>query len=324
MDTWEVVLILIFVTVALVVLGNQNLPLDLIQVLDNSMFQLLVLGLTLAVAVFSPAVAVVAITTIVIIYYVRNLTKVEMVSRPVLIEEASNPNQPRITITEETTTVETTTKTKVEIAEPDDGYVDEYENTKDEDLPAVDAALTEHDSRLSLDSPGLLPKEFKMSGSVPVYDSTSLDREDFENPRSSMGNPESVDPKDLQHGAAPTPVGTPSYVPMGKNANDSDVFTPAPVSPHGFNEAMSPASFRPYDKDDGQYAINTQRPFSLPMKTELASYMPDDNVGSNSFTKVGVSIDDKVTNLAKGIPISSAPPPNFDLATPSIPAPRFT
>lgn len=314
MDTWEIVLILILVTVALVLLSNQNISLDLIQLLDNSLFQLVVLGLTLVVAVYSPPVAVVAVISIVIVYYIRNLTKVQLLSvdnRNVLIEEDTNPNPPRITITEETTTIETTTKTKLEISD-DENY---SENTRDEDLPSVENALSEHESRISLDSPDLLPKEFKMSGSVPVYNSEALDRENFENPRSSNATPEYKDPEAGVHGVAPS-AGTPSYVPNGKNMVGLDVNTPSPMTPHGFNEPTSEPTFRPYDKDDGQYAINQLRPYAYPQKQELADYMPGNDLGTNKFTNIGVSIDDKLTNLANGITQSSAPPPNFDQASP--------
>ena len=313
MDTWEVVLILILVTVALVVLSNQNISLDLIQILDNSLFQLVVLSLTLAVAIYSPPVAVVGIISIVIVYYIRNLSKVQLLNvneRTILIEEETNPNPPRITITEETTTIETT-KTKLEIS--DDG--DYSENTRDEDLPSVENALSEHESRISLDSPDLLPKEFKMSGTVPVYDSKMLDREDFENPRSSNTQPEYKDHAEELYGVAPT-TGTPNYLTNDKSF-EADIFSDSPVSPNGFNESALQPSFRPYDKNDGQYAINELRPYTYPQKQELADYIPGNDQGNNTFNNIGVSIDDKITNLTKGISVSSAPPPNFDQVSPS-------
>ena len=114
METWEIVLILVLVTIALIVLANHNVSLGFIQVLDNSLFQLAIVGLTLAVAVASPAVGIVGIATIVIVYYVRNLIKIQLINAndeqpPMIVEEEANQNQPRLII-EETHTVETTTK----------------------------------------------------------------------------------------------------------------------------------------------------------------------------------------------------------------------
>ena len=79
MDTWEVVLILILLTIAVSVIAKHEVPLALVTLLDNIYFQLAILGLTLGVAVVSPPVALVAVATIVIIYYIRNIVKIQIV-----------------------------------------------------------------------------------------------------------------------------------------------------------------------------------------------------------------------------------------------------
>ena len=91
------------------------------MLLDNSLFQLAIVGLTLSVAVVSPPVAIVAIATIVIIYYLRNLIKVQLITneencdKPV--ETSSNDdsistNEPRLLIKEVKTVETTTTRTQ--------------------------------------------------------------------------------------------------------------------------------------------------------------------------------------------------------------------
>ena len=78
MDTWEVVIILVLLTIAITVIAKQEVPLSFISLLDNTYLQLAILGLTLGIAVISPPVAIVAIATIVIVYYVRNLVKIQI------------------------------------------------------------------------------------------------------------------------------------------------------------------------------------------------------------------------------------------------------
>ena len=92
METWEVVLILVLVTIAVSVLVKNDISVSLIDTLDNTIFQLAILATTLLLATVSPAVAIVAIATIVVVYYVRNLAKIQM------IEPTSD--EPRIELTE--------------------------------------------------------------------------------------------------------------------------------------------------------------------------------------------------------------------------------
>ena len=79
METWEVVLILALVTVSVLVLVQKDMSMSFIRVLDNTFFQLAILTGALAVATISPAVAIVAIATIVVVFYVRNLVKIHIV-----------------------------------------------------------------------------------------------------------------------------------------------------------------------------------------------------------------------------------------------------
>jgi hypothetical protein len=120
MDTWEVVFILALVTISLIILINHNIPIEVIMLLDNSLFQLAIVGLTLLIAVVSPPVAIVSIATIIIIYYTRNLIKVQLITnddscdKPVEISinnDLQSTNEPRLFI-EEVKTVETTTRTQ--------------------------------------------------------------------------------------------------------------------------------------------------------------------------------------------------------------------
>jgi hypothetical protein len=320
METWEIVFILVLVTIALIVLANHNVSLGFIQILDNSLFQLAIVGLTLAVAVASPAVAIVAIATIVIVYYVRNLIKVQLINvgdvSPMIVEEESNSNstnqnEPRI-IVEETHTVETTTK-HVEVSNGECKT-----NTKDEDEEVVEAALKEHEDRVTLSSSNMFGKNFKIPAPAPVEDAKPLDQEDFPNPRSTEGfQADSTDPLAETRGVAPQ-AGTASYLPNGRNtfADDANIFTPGSAIPDGFNEAGAEPTFRPYSKSDGQYGIAERRPYSNLEKYESADYMPGKEMGDNTYSQFGVSIDDKITNLRNGIVVGTAPPPNFDEVVP--------
>jgi hypothetical protein len=322
METWEIVLILVLVTIALIVLANHNVSLGFIHLLDNSLFQLAIVGLTLAVAVASPAVGIVAIATIVIVYYVRNLIKVQLINTnesPMIVEEEANQHEPRL-IVEETHTVETTTQ-HIEVDNNHAAHGSSSEcklNTKDEDEDVVEAALKEHEGRVTLTSSQMFGKNFKIPAPAPVPDSKPLDQDDFPNPRSTEGfQADSSDPLAETHGGAPH-AGTPTYVPQGthKFADDANIFTPGSTVPDGFNEAGAQPTLRPYTKSDGQYGIAEQRPYSVLGKYETADYIPGREMGENDFKQWGVSIDDKITNLRNGIVVGNAPPPNFDVVDP--------
>ena len=308
MDTWEIVLILVLLTIALIVLSNHNVPLGFIQIMDNSLFQLAIVGLTLAVAVASPAVGIVAIATIVIVYYVRNLIKVQLINNTPIIDETAD--EPRL-IVEETNTVETRTLTVIEPRTPNI-------NTKKEDEDVVEAALKEHDHRVTLSSPQVMSNSFKIPAAAPFSDSKPLDQAEFPNPRSAEGfQADSTDPLAETRGAAPV-AGTPTYVPNSRHtfSVDANIFTPGSNVPEGYNEAGAPDAFRYYSKSDGQYGIHEERPSTSVQKYETADFIPAKEMGNNAYVQFGVSIDDKMTNLKNGIVASTSAPPNFDEVVP--------
>lgn len=302
METWEIVLVLVLVTISLTMLVNQNVSLDLIKVLDNSLFQLLIVGLTLAVAIVSPPVAIVAIATIVVVYYLRNMIKVQMASSPEFLgNEEAPPSRMRV---EQTRTV-------VEVSECDSAQ------TRPEDVDVIEAAMAESGGRIALNSAQLQPENFKIPAPAPIEDIKPLAHEDFPNPRGSEGF-ESSDPAAELQGSAPV-AGTPTYVAPESNtlSVDAEAFMTGGAVPTAFNEALSPPAARPYNESAGQYAINRSRPYSGVEKREVANYVAGKDIGSNEYVQHGSSIDDKIKNLHNGVPVGNAPPPNFDLVTPS-------
>jgi len=319
METWEIVLVLVLVTISSTILVNQNVSLSLIQLLDNSLFQLVIVGLTLGVAVVSPSVAIVAIATIVIVYYVRNLIKVQMINNNLIEENSAQGNQgngsPRMRVEETTTTtVETTMERHIEIGDEAGCSA----QTKPEDIDVVEAALNEDSSRVAVTAAQMQPQNFKIKAAAPVFASKPLDQEDFPNPRSPEGfQVDSTDPLVETRGQAPQ-AGTPSYIASGKNtfADDANIFTPGAAVPEGYNEGTAKPVARAYNQAEGQYGIAAPRPFSGVQKRELADFVPGKEIGSNEYSQHGVSIDDKMTNLMNGIQVSSKPPPNFDAAAP--------
>jgi len=338
METWEIVLILVLVTIALIVLSNHNVSIGFIHLLDNTLFQMALVGAALGISVLSPAVSIVSIATIVIVYYVRNLIKVQMInnSEQAPTRPVSNDNEPRL-IVEETQTVETVTTKVVEIENKQKQHDDKHKQdetnlesvgadihkvnlqTKKEDEDVIESALKEHENRVSVDSPSMIPTNFKVSSPAPVEDVKPLAQDTFPNPRSSGEGfqVDSTDPLAEVRGQAPH-AGTPSYIPDGNNRFDdgANIFTPAESPPIAFNEAGAEPTYRPYVKSDGQYGIRELRPYSNVQKYETADYIPGNDMGSNDFSVFGVSIDDKIKNLQNGIVPSSAPPPNFDQAVP--------
>jgi len=354
METWEIVLILGLVTISLMVLINHKLSSGVISILDNSVFQLAIVGLTLAVAVASPPVAIVAIATIVIVYYIRNLIKVQLIHNtecqvPDEDDETKTDNEPRLVV-EEVKTVETTTTTQhIKIQESGEHDAQRVKNlhnmvnmhtgsnvpniqahstntpkepvpnTKPEDKEVVESALKEHQYRVSGESQ-MFAKNYKIPGAAPVPDIKPLEQDNFPNPRTSLEgfNAESSDPRVEVNGSAPK-AGVSSFIPDNKAvfSVDANIFTKGEPVPIEYNEMSAPPSNRPFSKNEGQYMINEKRPYSSSQKYELADFMPGNDMGSNDYTIFGLSIDDKITNLKKGIVTSTAPPPNFDEVVPA-------
>jgi hypothetical protein len=139
--------------------------------------------------------------------------------------------------------------------------------------------------------------------------------EKFDNPRSDYSEGFNVASNDAQaefHAAAPQSTGV-RMIPV-----DSEIFTPASNGVEGSNEILAAPASRSFADSAGQYSINEIRPSTAAeAKYETADYMPASDLGSNKFDPVGVSIDDKITILKKGILPSSAPPPNFNNAVPT-------
>lgn len=306
METWEIVLVLALVTVSLTMLVNQNVSMGLIQVLDSPLFQLVVVGLTLAVAVVSPPVAIVAVATIVVVYYLRNVIKIQMASGAFEEEEVA-PSRIRIE----------QTKTVVEVSDCDSNSSSSVQ-TRPEDIDVIEAAMSESENRVALNSAQLHQPSFKIPAPAPIEDVLPMAHENFPNPRDAASEGfESTDPQAETRGAAP-PAGTPTYVSNASNTFSVDVaaFMSGAAVPEGYNEATSPPAARPYNESAGQYSIASSRPYSGVQKRELADYMAGKDVGSNEYVQHGESIDDKIRNLQNGITVGGAPPPNFDQVTP--------
>lgn len=308
METWEIVLVLALVTVSLTMLVNQNVSMGLIQVLDSPLFQLVVVGLTLAVAVVSPPVAIVAVATIVVVYYLRNVIKIQMASGAFEEEEVA-PSRIRIE----------QTKTVVEVDDCDSSNSNSNSvQTRPEDIDVIEAAMAESENRVALNSAQLHQPSFKIPAPAPIEDVLPMAHENFPNPRDAASEGfESTDPQAETRGAAP-PAGTPTYVSNASNTFSVDVaaFMSGAAVPEGYNEATSPPAARPYNESAGQYSIASSRPYSGVQKRELADYMAGKDVGSNEYVQHGESIDDKIRNLQNGITVGGAPPPNFDQVTP--------
>jgi len=350
METWENVLILGLVSISVIVLMNHNVPLDLIPLLDNSVFQLAIVGATLAVAVISPPVAIVAIATIVVVYYVRNLIKVQLINNTECNEfdEMRPDNEPRL-IMEEVKTVETVTTTQhIKIQESDNSVMDnvtnaqnlqnramlngantpmlnganapmlnaKVENTKSNDNDVLENALKEHQYRVS-EQPQMHVQNYKIPGAAPVPDIKPLAQDDFPNPRTSVEGfnvVASTDPTVQVYGLAPPPS-TENYILDGNTNIGLTKGTSVPIE---YNEMSAPPTARLYSNNEGQYLINENRPYSNPQKYEIADFMPGNDLGKNDFNALGKSIDDKITNLKKGIVTSMSAPPNFDEVVPRV------
>lgn len=312
MDTWEVVLILILLTISLSVIANREVPLSLINLLDNTYFQMVVLVATLVVATISPPVAIVSISTIVTIYYIRNVVKVQImkmqrkaeIEREEAVERereaellrraAENNEEPRIEIHETTSTVTTTSK---------DIIVDKE---------ALEDALKEHETRQRPDN----TQQFTdASNNLSVQNVPNPDVVDMIDPRRSTV-PTGVEAFDLKAGNnAEAPLAEKIRPALG--AVDSPVFTGALETPASYNEMKAPKKMRAYRDNYGQYDINEERPLYEVERYETADYMPGKDMGSNNFELIGTSIDDKINILTKGVMPSSEPPPEFDQPLPA-------
>ena len=341
METWEVVVILVLTTFAVTIIANHHIPSSIIAVLDNSIFQLAILGATLGVAAVSPAVAIVAIATIVIVYYIRNLIKIQLVSekqlenveRPAEAAEAAaaehieaDVDSPRLEVVEETTVVQTETVevTQVQIPDASGAKVPVSMQTlpviaasnphQADNKDVIAAALQEHEShRPPTEDVGT---RSNLKGNNPIIkDQQPPANEKFENPRSDGSEGFEVQSMDVQaefHAPAPPSSGR-LMIPV-----DSDVFTPAATQVDGSNEILAAPAGRTFADSAGQYSINEIRPSTAAAaKYETADYIPNTDLGTNAFTPVGVSIDDKITMLKKGVMPSTAPPPNFNNAVPT-------
>jgi hypothetical protein len=334
METWEVVVILALTTFAVTIIANHTIPTSIIDILDNSIFQLAILGATLGVAAVSPAVAIVAIATIVIVYYIRNLIKIQLVSdkqlenieRPAEIAEPTDVDSPRLEVVEETTVVQSETVEITQVHLPDASgakvpvsmqalpVIAAGNPHQADNKDVVAAALQEHEShRPPTEDIGT---RSNLKGSNPIIkDEKPLANEKFENPRGEDGEGFEVQSMDAQaefHAPAPPSSGR-LMIPV-----DSDVFTPAASQLDGSNEILAAPAGRTFADSAGQYSINEIRPSTAAAaKYETADYIPSTDLGTNAFNPIGVSIDDKITMLKKGVMPSSAPPPNFNNAVPT-------
>jgi hypothetical protein len=304
METWEVVLILALVTVSVMVLVQKDMSMTCIRVLDNTFFQLAILTGALAVATISPAVAIVAIATIVVVFYVRNLTKIQMIAPH---ESAVDEDTPRIEMTEQTVrTMTIVGDVPVSAGTLPDVNAPPPKDNKD----VVAKALSEHESRPPVQQP-LIGQRASISGTAPIVSQFPPHHENFPNPRGSALTAEPVDSKIASYGEAPVSGFTPS-------TEEEEGFTAAAgYSIDGKDESSTEFIVRPFNDNQGQYNLNEVRPNQRPGKYELADFMPGSDLGSNDFVPTGVSIDDKVANLQNGFVTSSAAPPDFNNAFPA-------
>jgi hypothetical protein len=303
METWEVVLILVLVTIAVSVLAKHDIPLSLISTLDNTIVQLVILGSTLAVATVSPAVAIVAMATVVVVYYVRNLAKIQMLP----MQEPAD-DTPRIEVTENTVrTVKVVGEVPISAGTLPQSNTPPPADNKD----VVNNALKEHESRPPANQP-MIGQRATIGGTPHIPSQLPPEHEDFPNPRGEGFSGEPLDTKAEFYGQAP--VSTDGLT----TAIDSDVFVQAGGHVDGYNEGLAPTpDIRPFNDNQGQYTIGEVRAHSKPQKYELADFMPGSDMGSNEFAPVGISIDDKIANLQNSYMPSPTPPPNFNNAFPA-------
>lgn len=321
MDTWEVVLILILLTIAVSVIAKHEVPLALVTLLDNIYFQLAILGLTLGVAVVSPPVALVAVATIVIIYYIRNIVKIQIVQMNKRIEEEARRNFDR----EQAAKAEAA-KAPAEGSKDDGPRIEITEqrrvlNISSSSSPSsgnatIDAALKEHETRPTSYSKDVGSRS-TIGGMLNAEKEFEAPKIEMPNPRGEVKTVESFDMQATFNSPAPQVKEARTVV----NEVDSVVFAKAGnVVPH--NEDNAKPVVRQYTDATGQYPIFESRVQSKPEKYEQLDFMPMSDMGSNKFESVGLSIDDKMTILKKGLLPSSNPPPDYNMTVPPKASPQ--
>lgn len=306
MDTWEVVLILILLTIAISVIAKHEVPLALVTLLDNIYFQLAILGLTLGVAVVSPPVALVAVATIVIIYYIRNIVKIQIAQMNKKIEEEARRDFDRQQAAKSAKAEETKEEDSPRIEITEERRVINIKSGND----TIDAALKEHETRPTSYSKDIGHRS-TMGGMLSAEKEIEPPRLEMPNPRGEVKTVESFDMQASFNSPAPKANEDKHVV----HEVDSDVFAKAGnVVPH--NEDKAKPVERQYSDSAGQYPIYEARVQSKPEKFEQLDFMPMSDMGSNKFEKVGISIDDKMTILKKGLLPSSNPPPDYNMTEP--------
>lgn len=308
MDTWEIVIILALLTISILVISKHRVSTELITILDSPIFQIVVLGLTLTAAVASPAVAVVAITTLVVVYYMRNVVKIQIVAAHARPSHNSKHVPTQVAVLEE--------KRVITIVNKDD------DNNKTMPQPiqnkanadTIENALRENSMRAPTTNHQVIGSSASVNGTLQFPPEPTRSYEVFSDPRGTIRSVESFDTNasfNSQVASSAIDRTIPSEI-------DSEVFRRGPKNPAAANENTTIAvQMRNYGMSDGQYDINEPRPQTVPGKYEVASYNPDEFIGNNKFIPVGVSLDDKITNMSKGKFVSSAPPPDFDTPVPS-------
>jgi hypothetical protein len=306
-----------------------------ISILDNIVVQLAILGAVLAMAVVSPPVAIVAMITVVTVYYMRNVSKVDSIEPSVEINEniqyinTTNNNIQMNVSNEEVLKLEhELTQNNIAVVHPDhsqekhkeekhkeEKLLSDHEvNTKreNENKDVLETALGESESRMPLEE--TIGSNSRVGGEVAMEDKRPPAHEDFPDPRKT-GAGEGFEVKSLDtqaefHGSVPPSYGTKSQM------VDSSVFTPPSKLLDGYNEVVSPPTIRSFTDNAGQFTINSSRPSTLPEKYEVADYMPGSDMGSNDYSLYGASIDDKISFLNNSFVQSTTPPPNFSNVIP--------
>jgi hypothetical protein len=300
METWEVVLILALLTISILVISKHKVPMELITILDSPVFQIIILGLTLAASISSPAVAVVAVSTLVVVYYMRNVVKIQIVTA-----NTANAMPIQIAVVEE--------KRVTTIVNKDESVNTMPAPTNDKNSETIEVALKENNLRPPASNNQIIGTKASLNTELPFPPEQVRPLEVFEDPRGKTKGVESFDSSASFNSKVQSSMVDRSIVPE----IDSEVFRRAPKTPFAANEnTIVENQMRNYGMNDGQYGIDEPRPFTIPVKYEVAGYSPDEVIGSNKFLQVGASLDDKITNMTRGKFVSSAPPPDFDNPVP--------
>ena len=312
MDTWEVVLILVLLTIAISVIAKHEVPLGLITTLDNIYFQLAILALTLGLATASPPVALVAVATIVIIYYIRNIVKIQMVRMNKRIEEeARYEMEQRQAAAKRQENQERQATEDSQGSEGSQGSprIEITEQRCSTNADTIQAALQEHETRpINITDIG---RRSTMGGMLNAEKQFEAPQIEMPNPRVETKVVESFDTQATFESAAPAQGAQRPVV----NQIDSNIFSKASFVMAQNEDKAKPAA-RAFSDSAGQYPITEPVYQSSPEKYEQADFMPTKDMGSNSFVNVGISIDDKMTILKKGILPGSNPPPDYNMTVP--------